>query len=36
MGKSVSDYMKIAWNVFGKKVVRKGIYGAYDTMVRDR
>ena len=23
-------------DVFGKKVVRKGIYGAYDTMVRDR
>ena len=23
MGKSVSDYMKIAWNVFGKKVVNR-------------
>ena len=23
MGKSVSDYMKIAWGIFGKKVVNR-------------
>ncbi len=35
MGKSVSDYMKIAWNVFGKKVVNRMVSEKAASFVGD-
>ena len=35
MGKSVSDYMKIAWNVFGKKVVNRMVSEKTASFVGD-
>lgn len=35
MGKSVSDYMKIAWNVFGKKAINRMVADKAASFVGD-